>query len=255
MKPSDIEGQEQHVAKLARTFGPALLLAVGLAVGVIAGPALGVLVLAGGALLAAIATLWASLRALVGETALAPEDAFALGAPSSEEEQKRAVLRAIKDIEFERTVGKISEEDFSVLLGRYRAEAKRLLRQIDESRAPERARAEALASAFLAKHVPTDEGRGEEPGAKARETATVASGGTPRERGKKRRKGRAPTASTGAVAATEEEAPTVEEAATIEEGMTAADTQRCAACETTNDADATFCKGCGKRLQREEAAS
>ena len=135
---------------LATKLAPFGAVALALGAGVVAGPPLAVLILTGSALIGAIATLWTSVRALVGETPLAPEDAFALGAPSSEEEQKRAVLRAIKDIEFERSVGKISEEDYAALLGRYRAEAKRLLRQIDEAHAPDRARAEALAAKHLA---------------------------------------------------------------------------------------------------------
>ncbi len=248
MKTSDIEGLERRTAELARTFAPWLVLALGIAVGMIAGPALGVLVLAGGTLLGAIATLWSSLRALVGETPLAAEDAFALGAPSSEEEQKRAVLRAIKDIEFERAVGKISEEDFKILLTRYRAEAKRLLRQIDESRAPERARAEKLANAFLAKTAPSRAESSVASTAKVDESVSTAakpSGAakTP-SKGKKRRKGR--------------EADEVAGAASSEEPETSATvkaSKHCVACETANDDDATFCKGCGGRLLGEEASS
>lgn len=154
MSDSRRDWNGERLLRLARRLGPLLVLVLVGVAGALAGPTLSVLVLAGAALVGAIAGLWSSLRALLGEARLAPEDAFALGAPSSEEEQKRAVLRAIKDIEFERAVGKISEDDFRVLLARYRGEAKRLLRQIDESRAPERARAEALAAAHLQQHRP-----------------------------------------------------------------------------------------------------
>ncbi len=109
------------------------------------GPAIAVLVVAGAALVVTIAAMWSSLRALVGDTKLSPEDAFAMGAPSAEEEQKRAVLRAIKDIEFEHAVGKISDDDYRALDARYRAEAKRLLRVLDARAAPERTRVEELA--------------------------------------------------------------------------------------------------------------
>jgi hypothetical protein len=108
-----------------------------------------VLILAALTLIAVIATLWNSVRTLLGETKLSAADAFAIGAPRAEEEQKRAVLRALKDLEFERTVGKISEDDYAVLVSRYRAEAKRLLREIDQATAEQRARAEEVVRARL----------------------------------------------------------------------------------------------------------
>jgi hypothetical protein len=113
------------------------------------GPPAVVLILAALTLVAVIATLWHSVRTLLGETKLSAADAFAIGAPRAEEEQKRAVLRAMKDLEFERTVGKISEEDYAVLVTRFRAEAKRLLREIDQATAEQRARAEEVVRARL----------------------------------------------------------------------------------------------------------
>jgi hypothetical protein len=107
------------------------------------------LVLAGTALVATIALLWGSLRTLLGETRLSGADAYAIGAPRVEEEQKRAVLRALKDLEFERSVGKISEGDYKFLVTHYRKEAKRLLRLLDEASAEQRARAEAVVDARL----------------------------------------------------------------------------------------------------------
>ncbi|NUO50273.1 MAG: hypothetical protein HOV80_15570 [Polyangiaceae bacterium] len=102
------------------------------------------------AIVAAIGAFWGSLRTLLGETKLSGADAYALGAPRVEEEQKRAVLRALKDLEFERSVGKISEEDYKVLVAGYRKEAKRLLRLLDEATVEQRARAEEIVSARLA---------------------------------------------------------------------------------------------------------
>jgi hypothetical protein len=102
------------------------------------------------ALAGVIAALWASLRTLLGETPLSGADAYALGARHGEEEQKRAVLRALKDLEFERSVGKISDDDYQQLLVAYRAEAKRLLRAIDESAEASRKRAAEIADAHLA---------------------------------------------------------------------------------------------------------
>ena len=109
-----------------------------------------VLGLVGLALAGVIAALWASLRTLLGETPLSGADAYALGARHGEEEQKRAVLRALKDLEFERSVGKISDDDYQQLLVAYRAEAKRLLRAIDESAEASRKRATEIADKHLA---------------------------------------------------------------------------------------------------------
>ncbi|NUP14373.1 MAG: hypothetical protein HOW73_50720 [Polyangiaceae bacterium] len=108
-----------------------------------------VLILAALALVGVIAAFWSSVRTLIGETRLTGADAFAIGAPRAEEEQKRAVLRALKDLEFERAVGKISDEDYAVLVHRYREDAKRLLRILDEASAEQRRRAEAIVNARL----------------------------------------------------------------------------------------------------------
>ncbi len=101
-------------------------------------------------LITVISAFWSSLRTLLGETRLTGADAYAIGAPRVEEEQKRAVLRALKDLEFERSVGKISDDDYKELVGSYRREAKRLLRLLDEASADQRARAEKIVEARLA---------------------------------------------------------------------------------------------------------
>jgi hypothetical protein len=41
------------------------------------------------------------------------------------------VLRSIKDLEFDRAMGKVSEKDFAEMSGRLRARAARLIRQLD----------------------------------------------------------------------------------------------------------------------------
>ena len=47
------------------------------------------------------------------------------------EREKMLVLRSIKDLEFDRAMGKVSEKDFSEMSTRLRARATRLLRQLD----------------------------------------------------------------------------------------------------------------------------
>jgi hypothetical protein len=143
----------------------ALLSLWGLAVvasGVWSGVELAFLVTAGGVLVLVIALMWWSVQSLTGSATLGFEEALGMGAPSKVEEQKRSVLRALKDLEFERGVGKISREDYDELSARYRAEAKRLMQTLDESQSPARARVEALLSRRL-----KAEGLAEAPAAKA----------------------------------------------------------------------------------------
>jgi hypothetical protein len=122
------------------------------------GPAL--IALAAGALLNGITLLWGSVQSLTGETALTLEEALTLGAPSAEEEQKRSLLRALKDLEYERSVGKITPEDYQELSSRYRAEAIRLMQDLDQSLGPARERAEKLLRERLARE--DEEGREDE---------------------------------------------------------------------------------------------
>jgi hypothetical protein len=115
------------------------------------GAPIAILTLAALALVGGIALIWASVQSLTGETPLSLEEAITLGAPSAEEEQKRAVLRALKDLEYERSVGKITAEDYAELSARYRAEAIRLMQRLDENLKPARERAEKLLKDRLAK--------------------------------------------------------------------------------------------------------
>jgi hypothetical protein len=133
---------DERVVTQLWIFGALGTVAVACAAGFGFGIASAVLVVLGGAFAAVIALFWSSLRTALGETPLASADAFAIGTRRAEEEQKRAVLRALKDLEFERGVGKISENDYRVLVTQYRQQAKHLLRAIDEQNAGNRKRAE-----------------------------------------------------------------------------------------------------------------
>jgi hypothetical protein len=132
------------------------------------------------------AALYATLAPLV------KKDVEGDGAPLSErrraalEREKMLVLRSIKELEFDRAMGKMSPSDFDELAGRLRVRALGLMKQLDAGAPVYRARIEQeLAARLQAPSFPA--------------------------------------------------------------------TQTCA-CGTTNDADAAFCKRCGKRL-RPEAAS
>jgi hypothetical protein len=120
------------------------------------GLGLGLLTIAGGVLSGSIWLIWSSLQGLASDAPLTLDEALSMGAPSMEEEQKRAVLRALKDLEYERAVGKINEADYANLAEHYRSEAKRLLRAVDANLAPERERAEQILSERLAAREAAD---------------------------------------------------------------------------------------------------
>jgi hypothetical protein len=246
-EPNDLD---KKLAEYARIGLPALTVIIALTAGVVQGPASAILVLAGGALIGVIAIFWASVRTLLGETPLSGADAYALAAPRAEEERKRAVLRALKDLEFERSVGKISEEDYVELVARYRGEAKRLLRAIDAEAQPRHERAEALIAKRLRREGLTGKGdapavdeRDEEPVKPAADTEDdvdnvnnvadrkAAAPSAKPTKGKKRKKARE-------ASAPEAPAPAAEAA-----------TRTCAECSTKNDPDAVFCKKCGARQE------
>src|SRR5215471_17278874 len=135
---------EQWARRASRALPWALPLAavvLSVGAGLIFDTGIALLVLACSVLLGVIAILWASVRTLTGDAPITLEEAVMLGATSAAEEQKRAVLQALKDLEYERSVGKVSDADYDELLRRYRAEAKRLLRAVDEDLAPLRAKA------------------------------------------------------------------------------------------------------------------
>ena len=195
-RPTDTDSEEEAPAKPAVAEPAALpqprgldsstitkiwLGAVGVTIvltillGNVYGRATGVLVLVTAAFCAVIALFWSSLRTLLGETVLQSADAFAIGAHGGEDEQKRAVLRALKDLEFERGVGKISEADYRILVAKLRARAKDLLRQLDEEGAEKRRLAEKIVEGRVAtivgKAAPADQDDEEDGTEAAAETA------------------------------------------------------------------------------------
>ncbi|MCC6903655.1 MAG: zinc ribbon domain-containing protein [Polyangiaceae bacterium] len=196
----------------ARPFAPLLLVVAAIAAAFARGLGVALLVAAAGLLLYAIGSLWASVQSLGDDASLSLDEALALAAPSAEEEKKRSVLRALKDLEYERNVGKVSEQDYLELSTRYRQDARRLLRELNEAELPARARVEKL----LAKRLGT---------------AAPPSPQTPSE------------AQLEAAADTVVEPDTESEPKSEPEKKT-----ECDECGTENDADARFCKSCGEAL-------
>ncbi len=117
---------------------PAVWLLGAITTGVVLGVQVAFLVVAAGVLTLVITLMWTSVQSLTGGASIGFEEALGMGAPSKVEEEKRAVLRALKDLEYERSVGKISPEDYAELSARYRTEAKRLIQSVDEALGPAR---------------------------------------------------------------------------------------------------------------------
>ncbi|MGH7434548.1 MAG: hypothetical protein ACRENE_02655 [Polyangiaceae bacterium] len=111
-----------------------------------------ILVLASTAMLSTIALLWVSLRTLSGDAPLPTDlEGAALRAARADDasERKRRVLRALKDLENERALGKIDEGDYTEVAARYRTEAKDILREMEAEVAPKLGEAEKLAREYL----------------------------------------------------------------------------------------------------------
>lgn len=222
--------QAQAIITQARPYAPLLVIAVAVAVGFVYGLGLALLVLAGGMLLLAIAFIWESVQSLGDDSDLTLEEALALAAPSAEEERKRSVLRALKDLDYERGVGKVSEEDYHALSARYREEAKRLLQELDQEQTPARERAEKLVAEYLARKVT-------EPVPAPEDVPSPDSSPN--------------SSSDDEPDSSDDESDSDSSSAESEsddEHEHEHDENVCGSCETVNDEDARFCKKCGGAL-------
>ncbi|HEX5658566.1 MAG TPA: hypothetical protein VFX59_15290 [Polyangiales bacterium] len=103
------------------------------------------IVLSAGGLLFAISFLWATIRTLLGGAHEAHvSESPALRRRHDLLSEKEAALKGIKDLEFEREVGKLSDEDFKRLEAELRGRAKGVLKQLDEDLREHRVKAQAL---------------------------------------------------------------------------------------------------------------
>lgn len=110
------------------------------------------------ALLAAVSFIWASLRTLLGgEHDLYLEQSVAVRTRMELLDEKETVLKSLKDLEFEREVGKLSEDDFARLDAEFRKRAKRILRALDDDLKGHREKARELLDKERKK---TGEGKG-----------------------------------------------------------------------------------------------
>jgi len=119
------------------------------------------MVLASVALLMALIALWSSLRAALaaatGDGAGESLDAAELPDRAALIDEKKSLLRAIKDLEYEHAVGKIAVEDFERLNHAYRVRAKEVLGLLEKDLLPYQARAEALLAEASPAPEPNDE--------------------------------------------------------------------------------------------------
>jgi len=84
----------------------------------------------GAAALVGIAA-WGALGPLAGAHSWRGADVLGGRTRAALEREKALVVRSIKDLEFDRSMGKVSEGDFAEMSARLRARASRLLRQLD----------------------------------------------------------------------------------------------------------------------------
>ncbi len=140
------------------------------------------------------------------------------------EREKMLALRSIKELEFDRAMGKLSDADWQEMSSRLRARAARLMRQLDAG-AGYRERIER----DLAKRLEKTEDARLKPSRSI--SQDVGSGGA------------------GAPGGADADDESRAEASADDEWSAKASAERvCAACETANDADARFCKACGQAI-------
>lgn len=226
------ERTEEEVADDERKLGTSVAIGIPVVtvfaasvIGVVAsaGPAL--LVLGAGILLGTIALFWASLRTLTGDAPLAQELEHASFSTTTDAmvERKRMLLRALKDLESELSVGKIDAKDYAVLSDRYRNEIKNLMRDMDDSIEPHVKKAEELVQKHFSK---------------------VGLSGEPF-----RNPGKASQAKPRALevddALPESDRASEASAKSSDDGKVRVS---CGACGASNEPDARFCKGCGGAL-------
>lgn len=195
------------------------------------------IVLASAALLAALAALFASLRASLGG---AGDEATWAGAGPDRgalEDEKNALLRALKDLEYEHEVGKIDDDDYARLERAYRARAKEVLGELDRDLGPYLSRAEALAAG-------AGESKSEKKKAKKNKQKVVAQPAPSEGEGEPENETKSETKSESEGEGETKSAP---------ESQSQATNPVCPKCSTTNDADASFCKKCATPLAAMEA--
>lgn len=79
----------------------------------------------------AAGALYRTLAPLVGDDAFTADTPINAGLRAGLEREKLLILRAIKELEFDRAMGKVSARDFDEMSGRLRTRAMAVMRQLD----------------------------------------------------------------------------------------------------------------------------
>jgi hypothetical protein len=190
---------------------------------------------------AAAAVGIAALRTFLPLTQKAPTDAARIlggRTRAALEREKTLLLRSIKELEFDRAMGKVSEKDFVEMSGRLRARAARLMRQLDAG-AGYRSEIEREIVKRIGEAPAGSEGQ-----ARAGSTRLRAEGASPSvaEARKEDRQAEAE----------DQEPPYAADQrsrASVEGVLPSRPAVTCASCTTANDSDARFCKHCGHSLE------
>jgi hypothetical protein len=164
---------------------------------------------------AAAFAFYRTLLPLVGRDRRIAEETLGHRARAALEREKLLVLRSIKELEFDRAMGKVDPEDFEEMLRRLRSRALRLMQQLDADAVAPRERIERELSERLSREAGgASRAKSEPRAARATAVADVAD-------------------ETAGAELVEDAAP---------------DVLTCAACGVANDQDSRFCKACGNRL-------
>lgn len=131
---STTETRREGFSRFIPWIAGGIVLAAAVPIGLARGAPAAVLWIAFGALSSGVLLFWEAVRLLVDPTA--PGDEAAIGneegVPAELEERKRTALRALKDIEFEHAIHRMSDDDYATLKEQYRAEARDAMRAVDE---------------------------------------------------------------------------------------------------------------------------
>lgn len=108
------------------------------------------LIVAAGAMVAALMSMWVSLSLALSDQALSDVRArLTSDARNALMNEKDALLQELGDISFEHDAGKLSEQDFIEINEKLRAQARHVLHELDEGTEAFRDDAEALIAARL----------------------------------------------------------------------------------------------------------
>ena len=198
------------------------------------------LVLAGGALLTAIAQLWASFHAAFGGVTEEGESHVEAASRRALLEEKETLLRQLQELRFDRDAGKMSEGDFQELDGALRERAKKVLRLLDADIAPFRAAAEERIREHLGDKGAPYRGAAAKP-ARPRDDEDDEEPQRLSDIMKAKRKTPEP----------EPEPEPEPDSEPEPEPEAEAERKDCPDCGTDNEADAVFCKKCGYRFEGE----